>query len=219
MSDDLNYPLIDQLYQKYLHSENSAGFVEAVSESYTIGTLERLATHGRRVSRRAAVLAIGFLGDYRCNDVLGRALKDSDRAVRLLADHGLRTVWFRIDHPGHRQKLNTIYRLNQCQRYDEAIMLADEVIFQDEDICEIWNQRAIANYALENFYESCGDCWRALELNPFQFSAAMGLGHCHLQMNEVAEAIESFKVALEINPDLDSVRAQIEHLHRILDGQ
>ena len=219
MSDDLTYPLIDQLYQKYLHSENSADFVDSVAQSYSLGTLERLAVHGRRISRRAAILAISFLGDMRCNDILGRALNDSDRAVRLLADHGIRTVWFRIDHIGHREKLNTLFRLNQCQRFDEAVVLADEIIFHDENIAEVWNQRAISNYALENYYESCGDCWRALELNPFHFSAAMGLGHCHLQMNEVTDAIEAFQVALDINPDLENVRAQLDHLHRMIDEQ
>ncbi len=219
MKNDLHHPRIDLLYQNYLRDENSASFVRQVTQTYTIGTLERLARYGQRISRRAAVLAIGFIGDIYCNDILGFALKDSDRAVRLLADHGIRLIWFRIDDPGLRTKLNKLYRLNQCERFEEALLLADEIILADENISEAWNQRGIANYALENYYECCGDCWRALELNPFQFSAALGLGHCHMQMNEVPEAIESFQVALDINPDLENVRAQIDHLQRILEGQ
>ena len=218
MQDELHhYPLIDQLYQKYLHTENSAEFVRTVSENYSLGTLERLVKYGKRITRRAAVLAIGFIGDFHCNDLLGFALKDSDRAVRLLADHGIRLVWFRIDQPNLRQKLHRVYRLNQCQRHEEALLLTDEIVAEDEYVAEAWNQRGIANYALENYYECCGDCWRALELNPFLFSAALGLGHCHIQMNEVQEAIESFKVAIDINPDLENVRAQIDHLQRILE--
>jgi tetratricopeptide (TPR) repeat protein len=220
MTDDLNQsPMIDQLYQKYLHNEDSASFVSKVCENYTLGTLERLARFGRRISRRASVLAIGFIGDYNSNDILGYSLHDKDRAVRLLADHGIRLVWFRIEDLAAREKLQTIYRLNQCHQFGEAIIAADELIAIDDNIAEVWNQRGISNYALENYYECCGDCWRALELNPYQFSAALGLGHCHMQMNEVADALDCFRVAIDINPDLENVRAQINHLQRILEGK
>ena len=76
MSEDLDRaPLLDAFYHSYLTDETSAHFVANVSKHYTQGTLSQLAGRGSRTSRRAAILAIGFLGGYECNEVLGRTMK------------------------------------------------------------------------------------------------------------------------------------------------
>ena len=95
MSETIRYPKLDKIYQQYLEDENSAEFIRLVSESYNIGAICRLADCGQTISRRAAVLTLGFLGGYSENEIMGRALIDSDRAVRLLADHGIRELWSR----------------------------------------------------------------------------------------------------------------------------
>ena len=89
---DVRLPMLDLFYQQYLTDENSASFIHAISRNYSIGTLERLARFGSRLSRRASILAIGFLADFSANEVMGAALVDHDRAVRLLADHGIREI-------------------------------------------------------------------------------------------------------------------------------
>ncbi|HEV3022309.1 MAG TPA: HEAT repeat domain-containing protein, partial [Pirellulales bacterium] len=88
-------PYLDSLYQWYLDDADTARFVSRVSAAYTIGTLERLAQCGARSVRRAAVLALGSLADYESNAILGRALNDGDRGVRMLAESGLRSLWCR----------------------------------------------------------------------------------------------------------------------------
>ena len=212
-------PLLQQFYARYLRDEKSADFVAAVSEVYTMATLEKLAIGGDRISRRAAVMAVGFLGDFTHNRVLGSALRDDDRAVRLLADHGIRQIWFRVPNAYHEQRLILIHHLNQSREFARALDECDLLLEQDRSIAEAWNQRAVANYALDQFGESCADCWNTLQLNPFHFSAALGLGHSHLQLQQVGKALDGFEVALEINPDLENVRAQIRHLQRLLDQQ
>ncbi len=89
-------PLILDLYEKYLDNQDSVAFVEQVSGHYAQGTLQRLALSGMREIRRAAVLALGFLGDYESNHTLGRAMLDEDRNVRTLAENGLRSIWCRM---------------------------------------------------------------------------------------------------------------------------
>ena len=37
-------------------------------------------------------------------------------------------------------------------------------------------------------------------------------------MNESVIALEFFRISLSINPDLESVRTQIDHLERTLEG-
>ncbi len=217
MSEEkIRYPLLELYYQQYLTDESSAEFIRSVSRNYTIGSLERLAVYGGRLSRRAAILAIGFLGDFRCNETMGRSLVDKDRAVRLLADHGIREIWHRQGTYSQQQVVQRLYRLNAQDRLDEVIEVASGLIDLNPELGEAWNQRAIAYCACGEFAAAVADCRETLVCNRYHFPAAMGLAHCCLQMDDVHSALDGFRLALKINPDLDGVRNHISHLERIL---
>ena len=209
-------PALAGFYQAYLTNQDTAAFVKNVSRQYASGTLERLATHARRDVRRAAALAIGFLGDYDSNHVLGRCLVDEDRAVRTIAENGIRSLWRRAGNHAQRQQLASIVRLNSAQRYREVLDAASELIVRLPNLAEAWNQRAIAHYNLGHYHESIRDCHETLELNPYHFDAATGLGQCFLQMHDQSAALESVRRALRLNPGLEGVRTGIEYLERAL---
>lgn len=209
-------PILDKFYQEYLTDENSPKFMKSVSDHYSIATIERLCQFGPPSSRRAATLAIGFLGNYSSNKVIGAALQDKDRAVRLLADHGIRRLWFRQGDQGVQHRLANIQRLNVAREFDESIEEATRLICSDSQIAETWNQRAVGWYNLGEFTKSLTDCRRCLKLNHYHFSAAVGVGHAFLQLENPRDAIKSFQQALAIHPGLDSVRAQMKHLKRNL---
>ena len=124
----LRYPQLDRFYQRFLNEENSADFIQAVSTKYNLAALERLAICGGRMTRRAAILALGFLGDFSTNDVVGKALNDEDRAVRMLADHGIRELWQRQGTAGQQQSLKRLFRLVDQSRMDEAVTAATQLI-------------------------------------------------------------------------------------------
>ena len=111
-SDPTRPPFLLVLYQQYLTHQDSACFVREVSCLYTTGTLQRLARHACREVRRAAVLSLGFVGDYSANHTLGCALLDDDRTVRTLAENGIRNVWTRAGNEAERKELRVILRLN-----------------------------------------------------------------------------------------------------------
>jgi tetratricopeptide (TPR) repeat protein len=215
---DAREPHLIPVYQEYLTTEESARFVSRVSHSYTVGTLTRLAAGGKRTSRRAAVLALGYMGDYGINATLGRALHDDDRGVRLLAENAIREIWGRDGSLDHQQDLERVIRWNQSGRLVEAMELADEILDSNPYFAEVWNQRAIAHFQFENFERSASDCHQALELNPYHFGAAVGMGHCFLETNDAYAALESFRRALRLNPELEGVRAQVGYLERTLEG-
>jgi tetratricopeptide (TPR) repeat protein len=204
---------------RYLETENTAAFVKAVAERYMLSTLERLAIGGGRVLRRAAVMAVGFLGDYSHNAVLGRALSDSDRGVRLLADSGIRQLWRRDGNLWQQQKMARLCRLNQNDQYAEAIREATALIDEAAHFAEAWNQRAVAYFASKQFEDAANDCHQTLELNAYHFGAAVGMAHCYLQLDEPFAALENFHRALALNPDLEDVRGQIELIERTLEGR
>lgn len=216
MSEPIWQSKLELFYKEYLTSEKSADFVSSVASSYTIETLRKLVETGNRVTRRAAVLAIGFLGDYRSNSAIGRALLDDDRAVRVLADHGIRQLWFRVAQPYVAANLQQIARLNMRKQFDQSIRLTSRIIHNYPETAEAWNQRAITLFAQQDYWHAVCDCREALDLNPYHFVAAMGMANCYLQLNDVPSALDAFRIALSINPDLERVRLQISQLENAL---
>lgn len=215
MSDSpLRFPLLDKLYRQYLEHENSAEFIRQVSGTYNMGSICRLAEYGQTISRRASVLVIGFLGNFSENEIMGRALSDTDRAVRMLADHGIRDIWGRQGSREHQAGIQRLYQLISRHRMDEAVELANRLLSEDETLSEAWNQRAIALASEGDFAGAVEDCCEALNCNRYHFPAAVGMAHCCLQLEDMSGALQGFKLALQINPDLEDVRTHIHQLER-----
>ncbi len=212
-------PLLEDFYRQYLVDQDSDALVDRVCGRYEIGTLERLACHGDRLSRRGAVLVLGLIGDYASNPVLGRALTDDDRAVRNLAEEGIRWLWCRDGVAGQRKRLSTVIRLNSSQKYAQAARQATQLLESAPEMAEAWNQRAVAHFGLGQFDQSISDCRKTLELNPYHFAAATGMGQCYLQLGNRQAALDSFRLALRLNPGLEGVRAHVLHLQRTLNTQ
>jgi len=168
------------------------------------------------ITRRAAVLAISCLGDYASNAVLGRALVDRDRGVRSIAANGIRELWCRVGNRQQRQTLQLVVRLNESKRYEEAISLATELIHESPWIAEAWCQRGMAHYHRGQYEAAIRDCHQALEINPYHFTAAAGMGQCYLLQDNPVAALESFRRALRLNPGMEEVRAQVVRLQRSL---
>ena len=206
--------LVQAFYERFLVDQDTSAFVRKVAARYTSAALERVAIEGDRVARRAAVAALGYVADYASNAALGRALVDSDRGVRLLAENAIRAVWCRDGGEDERQRLANIIRLNVGRRHDEAVGLASDLIGHAAWFAEAWNQRAIGLYCQGRYVESVQDCQQALELNPYHFGAAAGMGQCYVQIGNQRAALESYRRALRLYPHLDGVRANVAMLER-----
>lgn len=214
----LRSPVLDKFYQHFLNEERSADFIEQVSRRYSLATLERLADEGGRVTRRAAVLALGFLGDFDNNEIMGRALSDEDRAVRMLADHGIRQLWHRQGNPAEQSQLARIARLTEQDQMREAVDEASCLLDRNHDLGEAWSYRAVAYCALGDYESALVDCRETLQCNRFHFPAAIGLAHCCMKLDEVSGALAGFRLAVNINPELDGIRSKIRKLERLLES-
>jgi len=210
-------PLIAQLYEQYLDSQNSQLFRRDVAQHYAPGTLERLGSHPHRKVRRAAILALGQLGDYSSNHTMGRALLDDDRTVRTLAEAGIRNLWNRAGNECQRETLAVAARMNAARRWDDAIRRATEIIDEAPYLAEAWSQRAMAHFGKRMFPETVRDCHEALEINPYHFPAATTMGQAYMELENYISALESFRRALRLNPDLEGVRIQVVRLTRMVE--
>lgn len=212
-------PVVTEFYQRYLDDQDSAGFIKNVSRRYTCASLERLAVSGDRIARRAAVLALGYMGDFSSNAIMGQSLVDRDRGVRTIAENGIRDLWRRVGSREQRLTLGTIIRLNQTKQYEESIRLATELIHESPWIAEAWCQRGTAYYHLSQYDSAIRDCHQALEINPYHFTAAAGMGQCHLLQDNPLAALESYRRALRLNPGMEEVRVQVIQLQRTMKGE
>lgn len=208
-------PKLLRFYRRYLMEEDAARFVRSVAAEYQLPTLAVLATRGPRVVRRAAVLALSMLGDMRMNDVLGRALLDGDRGVRLLADQSLRQIWLRDGNPAQQSKLAIATQLNLSFQFEASHELTSQLIDEAPRLAEAFHQRAIACACLGAMASAVNDCQRALELNPYHFAAAAAMGQAYCELENRSSAMECFEIALQINPDLEGVRARLQQLQRM----
>ena len=207
-------PYIEKCFRRYLESEDSAEFIRSVSQQYTEPTLARLAQSDRRGTRRAAVMALGFIGSFATNRTLGKALRDRDRAVRLLAENGIRSVWNRAAGEWANRRVEAIAWLNYSFQFDRACLASTQLIQDLPSFAEAWNQRALARYGMGHFRRSIKDCRQTLKLNRYHFLAASGMGNCYLQQQDAENALECFRKALKLNPGMEGVRAQIDQLQR-----
>jgi tetratricopeptide (TPR) repeat protein len=207
---------LQQLYRQYLVEQDVDEFTRRILARYTPATLERLLRAAPNMGRRAAALALGLVADYRSNQALGDALQDGDPGVRHLSEAAIRNVWLRDGEPVRQQQLRTIARSNASGRHRKALLQATELIGFTGQIAEAWNQRAIAHFGLTRYTESIHDCRQALQLNSYHFAAQAGIGQCFLRLGNDLWALESFRRALNIYPDLDDVRDQVALLERKL---
>ena len=210
----LRLPLLEFLYHQFLDDQDAAGFIRKVSVRYRPASLERLLGHNSRTCRRAAALALGYVGNYDSNTPLGRALHDVDRGVRSLAENAMRAVWCRAGTPLQQQLLEHAIRLNVGKQFEKALVRATELVDLAPWFAEAWNQRAIAQYGIGRYTESVADCRLALEINPYHFGAAAGMGQCFLNLGDPEEALGCFNRSLKLNPELEGVRAAVQNLER-----
>ena len=218
MSDhSVKPPFLLVLYRQYLDHQDSAVFTRKISTLYTSGTLQRLVHDAGREVRRAAAMALGFVGDYDANHTLGHALLDDDRTVRMIAENSIRTIWTRAGNEAERQQLDVIIRLNAAQLHKDAVARATKLIERAPWFAEAWHQRAVAHVALGRLVESIRDCHQALEINPYHFVAATSMGQAYLELKNPISALECFRRALRLNPDLEGVRAQVVRLTRMVE--
>ncbi len=137
----------------------------------------------------------------------------------MLAENGIRCLWQRDGTGQQRRQLEAIVALNNEHRFSDAIHHATRLIVVAPWLAEGWNQRALALFSTGRFLDSIRDCEQALEINPYHFQAASGMAQCHLQLNNRTAALECFRRALKLNPNLEGVRAHVLYLQRTLKRQ
>jgi tetratricopeptide (TPR) repeat protein len=167
--------------------------------------------------RRKAVLRLADVGTMADAPALIARLRDADEVVRDVAEAAVWRVWSRSGDA----KIDALFvrGLEEMQigRLTEAIATYTEVIRAAPAFAEGWNKRATLYFLAGDYRRSLADCDEVMKRNPDHFGALAGYGQIYLRLGEPARALEYFRRALAVNPNMDGVRVNVELLERRLE--
>ena len=170
--------------------------------------------HGKDpLVRRSAGFALRLVGSPEVIPELVEALKNNDRVTRYNAESALWEIWSHSGDDAVDAMLADGKNLLKNEAYQQAVELFTTVIEADPNFAEGYNQRAIAYFMLEEWSKAIRDCKQTIALNPYHFGALAGMGHVYVRLGEIEEAIEAYKQALVINPNLISIAEAVLRLH------
>lgn len=162
--------------------------------------------------RRRGALGLAAAGRMDDAPALVAALRDPDALVRAIAEQALWAVWSRSGD----ERIDDLFRRGVSEmngeRFSEAIATFTRVIQLRPDFAEGWNKRATVYYLAGEYRRSLADCDEVIRRNPQHFGALSGYGQIYLQLDEPDKALEYFRRALAVNPNLDGVQTAVDRL-------
>jgi len=167
-------------------------------------------------TRAEAVVWIANRGTIADAPLLHERLRDESAFVRTFAEQGLWLLWTRSGDAAIDALMARATDAMQSGQYAEAIKLLDQVVKKKPEFAEGWNRRATVHYLAGELRKSIADCDEVLKRNPGHFGALSGLGQIYLQLDDEQKALEWFRRALEVNPNMLSVEMNVRMLEERL---
>jgi len=167
-------------------------------------------------ARLAGVQRLADIGQMADADSLVGRLGDADPQVRATAAEAMWRIWSRSGDPAIDRLFARGLQQMQGSAYDDALATFNEIVLRKPEFAEGWNKRATLYFLLDRNQESLKDCDEVLKRNPNHFGALSGAGQIHLQLGHPQLALEFFKRALQVNPNLEGLQQMIPMLEQHL---
>jgi len=168
-------------------------------------------------TRRQAAVRLGEIGSMGDAPALRRALRDSDAQTRENAEQALWHVW---ERSGDRE-IDRLYQAGVEQMKDgelhQAIATFTRIIRLKPGFAEGWNKRATLYFLAGEYGKSLADCAQVIKRNPYHFGALAGYGQIYLRLEDYTHARDYFRRALEVNPNMDSIRLNLHLLEQLIE--
>lgn len=102
---------------------------------------------------------------------------------------------------------------------ETSLALLDKIIILQPDWAEAWNKRATVRYLMGDDQGSMADIAHVLVLEPRHFGALSAMGMILERRGFREDALRAYRRALEIAPQLPSLRTAVERLTAAVKGQ
>ncbi len=103
--------------------------------------------------------------------------------------------------------------------YDLAIRMLDAIIEIRPEYAEAWNRRATVFYLQKDYSSALSDLRQALRREPRHFAALAGMGMIMQEIGEEKSALDAFRAALAVHPQLKGMADKVRTLTDAVDGR
>jgi tetratricopeptide (TPR) repeat protein len=165
--------------------------------------------------RLAGVVYFGRHGLAADGPLLVKRLADENPVVREVAEQAVWLAWSRSGDAETDRLLETGAAEMNGGRHARAIEIFSAVIARAPGFAEGWNKRATAYFLAGDLRQSLADCDEVMKRNPQHFGALSGYGQIYVRLEEYDKAIEYFRRALKVNPNLSHLEPLIRKLEAI----
>jgi tetratricopeptide (TPR) repeat protein len=149
--------------------------------------------------------------------LLRARLVDDNAMVRDMAERGLWLLWSRSGDPAIDALMEKGAAQMEARQLSDAIATFSEVIRRKPAFAEGWNRRATALFLAGEYKRSLADCDQVVRRNPYHFGALAGYGQIHFKLEQYDKAIEYWRRALDVNPNLVGVEDAIDLSGKLLE--
>ena len=174
-------------------------------------------SHADAQTRRDAASRLGEIGSMADVTLLVKALRDPDEDTRDHVEQALWRIWARSGDP----EVDRLYQagIQQMNAGDlqQSIVTFTRIIELKPDFAEGWNKRATLYFLVGDLRKSLADCDEVMKRNPYHFGALAGYALIYIRLEYYDRALEYSRRALDVNPNMDGVRRNIELLERLLE--
>ena len=160
----------------------------------------------------AVFLLTGTVWAEQPMDGLFDRLKTADARAAARLEREIWNEWSKSGSPAMDLLLQRGREALSAGKTAEAIDHLTALTDHAPEFAEGWNARATAFYQARQFGPSISDIARTLTLNPRHFGAMAGLGAIYEELNNPQKALEIYRAALAIHPNLRGVSESVKRL-------
>ena len=193
----------------------TAGFAQSGAYSSREEALNAVASEDAE-RRGNAIAWIANHGMPEDAAVLRQRLTDDSDYVRNVAEQALWMLWSRSGDDTVDALLKKGVEEMQAKQFEASIDTFSEVIRQKPDFAEGWNKRATALYLAGELRRSLADCDEVMKRNPLHFGALAGYGQIYFQLEQYEKALDYWKRALQVNPNMTGVAINIRATEQLI---
>ncbi len=153
-------------------------------------------------------------------DSLFEALAQNDDPNEAIAiEQRIRRIWRETGSPSIDLLMTRASLAIDRQEYELALRHLNDVVELAPDYAEGWFGRASVYYFTDRYDQAVLDFDHVLQLERNHFGAWASLGQIYLEIGKNAQALSTFRRALEVNPFLKGMAEKVKRLEKQVEGQ
>lgn len=153
------------------------------------------------------------------SSLFGRLRLAEDADTAQILETSIWQVWLRSGSATIDLLMELAIKATGQQDHMKALKILDHIVELAPKFAEGWNKRATLLYFVGQYQASLDDIERVLILEPRHFGALSGRGMILQQLDDKKGALEAYRGALHIHPQLRGPKEAVKDLAQEVEGQ